>query len=124
MNVQVMVSTGGIGLKDDIIRLMQGVHILVATPGRVLDLAGKGVCKLNQCNYVVMDEADKLLSPDFKPLVEKVLTFLPKGHQLLLFSATFPIVVKSFTDKYLENVRHRHHFINTCYHTVSHTHTH
>jgi ATP-dependent RNA helicase DDX6/DHH1 len=103
MNVQVMVSTGGTGLKDDIIRLMKGVHILVATPGRVLDLASKGACKLNECNYVVMDEADKLLSPDFKPLVEKVLTFLPKSRQLLLFSATFPITVKSFKDQYLED---------------------
>jgi len=101
--LQVMVSTGGTTLKDDIVRLMQGVHILVATPGRVWDLAQKGVAKLGQCTYLVMDEADKLLSPEFKPAVEKIITYLPKEKQVLLFSATFPITVKDFKDKFLED---------------------
>jgi len=56
MNVQVMVSTGGTSLKDDIMRLYNTVHIVVATPGRVLDLAKKGVADLNQCSLLVMDE--------------------------------------------------------------------
>ena len=56
MNVQVMVSTGGTSLKDDIMRLYNTVHIMVATPGRVLDLAKKGVADLNQCALLVMDE--------------------------------------------------------------------
>jgi len=101
-NVQVMVSTGGTSLKDDIVRLCSPVHILVATPGRVLDLANKGVADLNKCGMLIMDEADKLLSPEFQPLVEEIITFLPQDRQILLFSATFPITVKAFKDRYLQ----------------------
>eukprot|EP01112_Ceratiomyxa_fruticulosa_P020499 TRINITY_DN6992_c0_g4_i1.p1 TRINITY_DN6992_c0_g4~~TRINITY_DN6992_c0_g4_i1.p1 ORF type:complete len:419 (+),score=91.21 TRINITY_DN6992_c0_g4_i1:449-1705(+) len=102
MNVQVMVSTGGTSLKDDIVRLYSVVHVLVATPGRVLDLANKGVCDLSRCMMVVMDEADKLLSPEFQPLVEQIISFLPKDRQILLFSATFPVTVKDFKDRFLQ----------------------
>jgi DEAD/DEAH box helicase len=56
MNVQVMVSTGGTSLKDDIVRLYNMVHILVATPGRVLDLANKKVADLSHCQTMIMDE--------------------------------------------------------------------
>jgi ATP-dependent RNA helicase DDX6/DHH1 len=101
MNVQVMVTTGGTTLKDDILRLGQTVHILVATPGRVLDLAGKGIADLSQCQTLVMDEADKLLSPEFQPIIEQLISFLSPQRQILLYSATFPMIVKSFKDKYL-----------------------
>eukprot|EP01116_Phalansterium_solitarium_P013090 TRINITY_DN29_c1_g1_i1.p1 TRINITY_DN29_c1_g1~~TRINITY_DN29_c1_g1_i1.p1 ORF type:complete len:412 (-),score=158.96 TRINITY_DN29_c1_g1_i1:644-1879(-) len=103
MNVQVMVTTGGTSLKDDIMRLYQKVHILVATPGRVLDLANKGVADISRCPMLVLDEADKLLSPEFQPLVEQIITFLPKDKQILLFSATFPVTVKDFKDRFLRN---------------------
>lgn len=96
MGVEVMVTTGGTTLKDDILRLSQTVHILVGTPGRILDLAGKGVADLSSCNTFVMDEADKLLSPEFTVVIEQLLAFLPKDRQLMLFSATFPIIVKDF----------------------------
>ena len=114
-----MVTTGGTSLKDDIMRLYNPVHILVATPGRyatltvsfhtsctlavlsplkcspfsdrVLDLANKGVANLSGCPLFVMDEADKLLSPEFQPLIEQVINFLPRERQMLMFSATFPI---------------------------------
>ena len=56
LNIQIMVTTGGTSLKDDIMRLYQPVHILVGTPGRVLDLTKKGVCNLNECAMLVMDE--------------------------------------------------------------------
>lgn len=56
LNIQVMVTTGGTSLKDDIMRLYQPVHLLVGTPGRILDLAKKGVCVLKDCNMLVMDE--------------------------------------------------------------------
>ncbi|KAJ3217610.1 DExD/H-box ATP-dependent RNA helicase dhh1 [Dinochytrium kinnereticum] len=101
LNVQVMVTTGGTTLKDDILRLGQTVHVLVGTPGRILDLAGKGVADLSDCGTLVMDEADKLLSPEFQPIIEQLISFLPSGRQIMLFSATFPIVVKHFKDKYL-----------------------
>jgi len=101
MNVQVMVSTGGTSLKDDIVRLYNTVHILVATPGRVLDLANKKVCDLTNCQTMIMDEADKLLSPEFQPLIEQLIDFLPKERQILLFSATFPVTVKDFKERFL-----------------------
>jgi ATP-dependent RNA helicase DDX6/DHH1 len=101
MNVQVMVTTGGTTLKDDIVRLHSTVHILVATPGRVLDLANKGVCDLSKCPTMVMDEADKLLSPEFQTIVEQIITFLPPERQILMFSATFPVTVKDFKERYL-----------------------
>lgn len=102
MGVQVMVSTGGTSLRDDIVRLGASVHIVVATPGRVLDLTEKGVCKLNHCNIAVMDEADKLLSPEFQPVIERLLSFLPSSRQICLYSATFPVTVKQFKEKFLK----------------------
>lgn len=101
LEVEVMVTTGGTSLKEDIMRLYNRVHILVATPGRVLDLANKGVADLSHCGLIVMDEADKLLSPEFQPLIEQIINFLPAERQILLFSATFPITVKDFRDRFL-----------------------
>ncbi|KZT25797.1 eukaryotic translation initiation factor 4A-like protein [Neolentinus lepideus HHB14362 ss-1] len=103
MGVQVMVTTGGTTLKDDIMRLSEDVHVLVGTPGRVLDLAGKSVADLSECPVFVMDEADKLLSPEFTPVVEQLLSYLPKERQVMLFSATFPLIVKDFKDKHMSS---------------------
>ena len=96
MGVQVMVTTGGTTLKDDILRLSESVHVLVGTPGRILDLAGKNVADLTECPVFVMDEADKLLSPEFAPVMEQLLSYLPTERQVMLFSATFPMIVKDF----------------------------
>lgn len=101
MGVEVMVSTGGTSLRDDIVRLGATVHVVVATPGRILDLAQKGVAKLDKCGVCVMDEADKLLSPEFQPVVEQLISFLPQNRQICLYSATFPVTVKQFKDKFL-----------------------
>lgn len=94
--VNVMVTTGGTTLKDDIMRLSEAVHVLVGTPGRILDLAGKGVAVLDTCGVFVMDEADKLLSPEFTPVLEELMSYLPQTRQAMLFSATFPMIVKDF----------------------------
>ena len=56
LNIHVMVTTGGTSLRDDIMRLHQPVHLLVGTPGRILDLTKKGVCVLKDCTMLVMDE--------------------------------------------------------------------
>ncbi|KAG1359567.1 DEAD-box ATP-dependent RNA helicase 6 [Cocos nucifera] len=101
LKIQVMVTTGGTSLKDDIMRLYQPVHLLVGTPGRILDLARKGVCILKDCAMLIMDEADKLLSPEFQPSIEQLICFLPANRQILMFSATFPVTVKQFKDRYL-----------------------
>lgn len=103
MGVECMVTTGGTSLKDDIMRLYNTVHILVGTPGRVMDLANKGVADLSKCSTVIMDEADKLLSPEFQPLLEQLLNYTAKKRQICLFSATFPVTVKAFKDKFIEN---------------------
>jgi len=102
--LNIVVSTGGTDLKDDIIRLMKPVHILVATPGRILDLCNKRVADLSACNLFVMDEADKLLSPEFVPLIDRLLSYTPASRQILCFSATFPITVKDFAQRWLHDV--------------------
>lgn len=101
LGVQVMVTTGGTSLKDDIMRLYNPVHIIIATPGRILDLMRKGVAKMDCCQMLVMDEADKLLSMDFKGMLEDIIGFLPSSRQILLYSATFPLSVKEFKDEHL-----------------------
>ena len=65
MKIECMTSTGGTYLRDDIIRLKWKVHIIVATPGRILDLSYKWIAKLKDCKYFVLDEADKLISREF-----------------------------------------------------------
>ncbi len=96
MGVECMVTTGGTSLKDDIMRLYNAVHIIVATPGRILDLASKKVANLSETRTIIMDEADKLLSPEFQPVLEQIIGECNKDHQICLFSATFPVTVKSF----------------------------
>lgn len=96
VGANVMVTTGGTTLKDDIVRLYDPVHILVGTPGRILDLAGKNVANFSECPIFIMDEADKLLSPEFTPIINQLLAYFPTDRQVMLFSATFPLVVKSF----------------------------
>ncbi|KAH8668988.1 P-loop containing nucleoside triphosphate hydrolase protein [Xylariales sp. PMI_506] len=103
LGINVMVTTGGTGLRDDIIRLQDPVHIVVGTPGRILDLAGKNVADLSECPMFIMDEADKLLSQEFTPVIEQLLQFHPKDRQVMLFSATFPLSVKDFSDKNMNN---------------------
>ncbi|AOA61685.1 RNA helicase [Komagataella phaffii CBS 7435] len=108
LGVQVMVSTGGTLLRDDIIRLNDPVHVLVGTPGRILDLASRKLAEFDQCKTFIMDEADKMLSREFRNVIEQIITFFPSrlpgganAYQSLLFSATFPLTVKSFMDKHL-----------------------
>ena len=76
--IECMVSTGGTSVKEDFYRLNQTVHIIVATPGRILDLASKGVANLENCKVLVLDEVDKLLSVDFKSIVARIIEIMPK----------------------------------------------
>uniref|UniRef100_A0A8C1NDR5 RNA helicase n=1 Tax=Cyprinus carpio TaxID=7962 RepID=A0A8C1NDR5_CYPCA len=100
--VKVMATTGGTSLRDDIMRLDETVHVIIATPGRILDLMKKGVAKVDKAQMIVMDEADKLLSQDFVVIIEDIISFLPKKRQILLYSATFPISVQKFMTKHLQ----------------------
>lgn len=67
-----MVTTGGTSLKDDIMRLYQPVHLLVGTPGRILDLAKKGVCILKDCSMLVMDEVNTFHLKSSNPLISRI----------------------------------------------------
>lgn len=63
--IQCMVSTGGTRVNEDVIRMGQTVHVVVATPGRILDLASRGEAKLDQCKLCILDEVDRLISGEF-----------------------------------------------------------
>ena len=72
------------------------VHLVVATPGRILDLMEKKVANVDKCKILCLDEADKLLSQDFKGMLDRLLSHLPASRQVLLYSATFPLTVEHF----------------------------
>lgn len=103
LNVRCMITTGGTNLKEDIYRLYDPVQILVGTPGRVFDLVNKGALDLSKCGILILDEADKLLSQDFQKILEYIISYMPNKKQIMLFSATFPLNVKYFKDKYLKS---------------------
>lgn len=96
-----MVSTGGTLVREDVYRLNQTVHTVVGTPGRILDLASKGECKLDGCNLLVLDEVDKLLSDEFKEVVEQIIDIMNPKRQIALFSATYPVSIRNFHKKYV-----------------------
>ena len=96
MGIRVMVTTGGTNLKDDIMRIYEKVHLVVATPGRILDLMEKKVANVENCKILCLDEADKLLSQDFKGMLDRLISHLPQQRQILLYSATFPLTVEHF----------------------------
>lgn len=106
--LEVMVSTGGTDLRDDIMRLYSPVQLLVGTPGRIHDLSNKNIADLSKCKVIVMDEADKLLSPEFQVVLEAIISKCDDSRQILLFSATFPVTVKGFKQKWIPNA----HIIN------------
>ncbi|GMT12765.1 hypothetical protein PFISCL1PPCAC_4062, partial [Pristionchus fissidentatus] len=101
IKLKVMVTTGGTDLRDDIMRLNGTVHLVIATPGRILDLMEKGVANLEDCNVLVLDEADKLLSQDFQGVLDRLIAFVPKQRQIMLYSATLPLTVSDFMKKHM-----------------------
>ena len=103
IQLRVMVTTGGTSLREDISRLQEVVHILIATPGRLLDLVKKDVAKVEACRVIVLDEADKLLSQDYNHLLDNLLLSMPTDRQAMLFSATFPVTVDDFIKKHMKN---------------------
>lgn len=103
LKLKIMVTTGGTDLRDDLLRLNGVVHLVIATPGRILDLMDKAVAKMNECKVLVMDEADKLLSHDFQTMLDRLVAHLPSQRQIMMFSATFPRTVADFMAKHMKN---------------------
>ena len=94
---------GGVQMGDQVKALEKGVDVLIATPGRLMDLFGRGKIMLNGCNMLVIDEADRMLDMGFIPDIEEICSKLPAQRQTLLFSATMPPVIKKLADKFLSN---------------------
>ncbi|CAN5194561.1 DEAD/DEAH box helicase [soil metagenome] len=94
---------GGVSMGDQLAALEKGVDVLIATPGRLMDLFGRGKIMLNGCSLLVIDEADRMLDMGFIPDIEEICTKLPAQRQTLLFSATMPPVIKKLADKFLTN---------------------
>ena len=101
--LRVAVVFGGIDMKPQTLELKKGVEVLVATPGRLLDHIEAKNCVLNQVEYVVLDEADRMLDIGFLPDLQRILSYLPKQRQTLLFSATFSPEIKRLAESYLQN---------------------
>jgi superfamily II DNA/RNA helicase len=94
---------GGIDMKPQTAELKRGVEVLVATPGRLLDHIEAKNCVLNQVEYVVLDEADRMLDIGFLPDLQRILSYLPKQRTTLLFSATFSPEIRKLANSYLNN---------------------
>ena len=94
---------GGVGQTPQVHALQRGVDILVATPGRLLDLIQQRHCNLGEVEMLVLDEADRMLDMGFLPDVRRILATLPGDRQSLLFSATMPNDITSLAGKYLRD---------------------
>jgi superfamily II DNA/RNA helicase len=94
---------GGIDMKPQTEELRKGVEVLIATPGRLLDHIESKNAVLNQVEYVVLDEADRMLDIGFLPDLQRILSYLPKERQTLLFSATFSPEIRRLSQSYLQD---------------------
>ncbi|MFN5783169.1 MAG: DEAD/DEAH box helicase [Novosphingobium sp.] len=94
---------GGVQMGDQVKALNEGVDVLIATPGRLMDLFERGKILLTGCDLLVIDEADRMLDMGFIPDIETICSKLPTTRQTLLFSATMPPPIKKLADKFLSN---------------------
>jgi superfamily II DNA/RNA helicase len=97
---------GGVQMGDQVKALEKGVDVLIATPGRLMDLFERGKILLNGCELLVIDEADRMLDMGFIPDIEHICTKLPSSRQTLLFSATMPPPIKKLADRFLSNPKY------------------
>jgi superfamily II DNA/RNA helicase len=94
---------GGVQMGDQVKALERGVDVLIATPGRLMDLFNRGKIMLTDCNLLVIDEADRMLDMGFIPDIEEICSKLPKSRQTLLFSATMPPPIQKLAAKFLND---------------------
>ena len=125
--VKVLPVYGGSRIESQIRGLKKGVQVIVATPGRLIDLIKRGVVKLGDVHTVVLDEADEMLNMGFLDSIEEILSFVPEERKMLLFSATMPSDILKIAKRYMkdyeeivvgtrnegaENVRHIYYMVN------------
>jgi superfamily II DNA/RNA helicase len=103
LNLNHALLIGGESMNDQRDVLEKGVDVLIATPGRLLDLFDRGRILLADCKVLVIDEADRMLDMGFIPDVEKIVSFLPKLRQTLFFSATMAPEIRRLSDQFLSN---------------------
>lgn len=101
--LQVVCVYGGASIQDQIRQLKRGAQIVVATPGRLIDLAKRGAVKLNLIDYVVLDEADEMLNMGFRDELDTILDQTPKDKTTWLFSATMPSEIKQMVKNYMHD---------------------
>ena len=94
---------GGVDMKEQVQVLRNGVEILIATPGRLLDHIGSKVANLSQVELLVLDEADRMLDMGFLPDLQRIINLIPAQRQTLLFSATFSPEIKKLAQSYLRS---------------------
>jgi len=103
MPLRVTTVFGGVSQVHQVNALKNGVDIIVAAPGRLLDLIGQGLCNLSQLEALVLDEADQMLDMGFAKPIERIIATLPKDRHTLLFSATMPKSIATLADNLLRN---------------------
>lgn len=102
-NLKVLPVYGGSSIESQIKTLKRGVQIIVATPGRLIDLINRRTVDLENVKYVVLDEADEMLNMGFTDSIDEILSKVPKNRSMLLFSATMPKEIAKITKKYMED---------------------
>ena len=101
--LRILAVYGGASIDNQIRGLKKGVHVIVATPGRLIDLIGRGAAKLSKVNTVILDEADEMLNMGFLDSINEILEEVPEGRRTLLFSATMSSEIASIARKYMNN---------------------
>jgi len=103
LNMTSTVVVGGVSVRPQIKALASGVDILIATPGRLMDLIEQRAVSLNEIEVVVLDEADQMLDIGFMPAIKRILAMTPAARQTLLFSATMPKEIRELSSRHLKN---------------------
>lgn len=94
---------GGASIRDQIVKVKRGAQIIIATPGRLMDLLSRKVVDLTSVKYVVLDEADEMLNMGFKEDIDEILTTTPEDKNVWLFSATMPREVREIAKNYMRS---------------------
>ncbi len=102
-DIGVVAVYGGASIEQQIRQISKGVHIVVATPGRLLDLVRRGALDLSKISDVILDEADEMLNMGFSESIDEILKEIPKERHMLLFSATMPDEIARITRKYMND---------------------
>ena len=105
-NLSMALLIGGVSMGDQIKALEKGVDVLIATPGRLMDLFDRGRILMSGCELLVIDEADRMLDMGFIPDIESICSKLPATRQTMLFSATMPPPIKKLSDQFLNNPKY------------------